>query len=1043
MRACLREHPNGPPVHLASSEPSTSPIKQHQSQTPLPTSTSVGSTSSSIFATPPHKTEPAAQQQASASTHRRAHSRSDSRSQSISNRQITIPPSPSVSSTTTPHNNANNADIPAGRPQKPAHARSASSISRPPSPPMTEASSSRTPFNSNHPYPHLPEPQPRPTGSYPSPSPSPIEPSSGNGASSDLPSPSTADPLSPNDHTPTTATHSHSSHHLDSYHEPQAPSPSIPAVARAPSPASFSIARPPRQPLAQPPASRPPTVLSNACRHSRNASFNAQPQRLSQLLGAKKSLPDLRLPHAQIISERRHVGDVRVVSVATGGVGVASGAGWAGGEAERVVNRGMGGGRMNRKASDDALSIRSNSRPFPSNRTLLQGLENASPSNPLNNHNNIPSSTTSTDGPHSLYFQRLSTLHPSPVPPSTVLPPPLLSFIHSTRSLLFALSQIRTSLSSHLLLSPHHLHLSTNVLQKVLQPAGIYVERLVDALDRFDSVSRRKTGGVEGGVVRGVVEASRDAVGVFGKVVAVLSIQLKVSGSSSSTGGKEKEGVSEELRFTRTLLLMLYGAMSEVSIAWNAMQPLLKEIAPLLSASSSANTPTSRSFSQPHHPSSSSASPSGPSTPGPSRPHHILSNASTSLNGAAIRTPISPIPERAESQSPSSSMANSPVFNRSLSASQPFSSLISSASNGSLSGMAQAAMAGVGGGGGGSGSKKNGKEEGSASTPMPASTPTPGPPSQAARSKSRRHAGSFSTKDVEFGAKMAPTSTDPTPPTKSTSSAPSSAAPALRSALRNPFASSSSPSSTAPSASSSPQTHNVPLHNNASAASYETSPFTVSEPFSKPRTNGTNPSINPSPLQIPSSNPSSSRSPSSSDVSPNGGRPSSSQTTTLSRPTHSSRSSVSSMGEQSSSSVPTSPPDDQQLSSSSSHPQQQQQQQQQPAGAATTTTSSYASSNVRNGRYGLSNYGRSGSAAGLAAPETPQAAERPSMTAGGGGGGGSEAASKVMDDGLAQILEEAVQAALAVYPSIEEDVTAFLVSSRIPLLPIWTLGSPR
>jgi hypothetical protein len=65
------------------------------------------------------------------------------------------------------------------------------------------------------------------------------------------------------------------------------------------------------------------------------------------------------------------------------------------------------------------------------------------------------------------------------------------------------------------------------------------------------------------------------------------------------------------------------------------------------------------------------------------------------------------------------------------------------------------------------------------------------------------------------------------------------------------------------------------------------------------------------------------------------------------------------------------------------------------------------------------------------------------MTAGGGGGGGSEAASKVMDDGLAQILEEAVQAALAVYPSIEEDVTAFLVSSRIPLLPIWTLGSPR
>jgi hypothetical protein len=102
MRACLREHPNGPPVHLASSEPSTSPIKQHQSQTPLPTSTSVGSTSSSIFATPPHKTEPAAQQQASASTHRRAHSRSDSRSQSISNRQITIPPSPSVSSTTTP-----------------------------------------------------------------------------------------------------------------------------------------------------------------------------------------------------------------------------------------------------------------------------------------------------------------------------------------------------------------------------------------------------------------------------------------------------------------------------------------------------------------------------------------------------------------------------------------------------------------------------------------------------------------------------------------------------------------------------------------------------------------------------------------------------------------------------------------------------------------------------------------------------------------------------------------------------------------------------
>jgi hypothetical protein len=137
-------------------------------------------------------------------------------------------------------------------------------------------------------------------------------------------------------------------------------------------------------------------------------------------------------------------------------------------------------------------------------------------------------------------------------------------------------------------------------------------------------MSRRNTPPVQ--AVRGVIQATRESVGVFAKVVAILRMQVPAL-----------RGCDE--RYTRTLLLMIYGSMAEVACSWTAMAPLLEEIKTLLSSEAAL----------------------------PARAFMMGGTKMVQSNSFSGRTPISPIPERGESHSPPSvtrtntSVGNSPL----------------------------------------------------------------------------------------------------------------------------------------------------------------------------------------------------------------------------------------------------------------------------------------------------------------------------------------------------------------------------------------------
>ena len=182
--------------------------------------------------------------------------------------------------------------------------------------------------------------------------------------------------------------------------------------------------------------------------------------------------------------------------------------------------------------------------------------------------NNLTTSTSerrapSMDVERNSYFRRLSTL---PTASISAIPAALLSFVDSVRGILFAVSQIYQSLQHYTVYAIDE-RLSS-VLQKVLDPASQYMLQLINALDSFDSMSRR--GAPPPSVIKRVVESCRDNVSVFGKAVGVLALQLKVLASR------------DDVRYSRHMLLMLYGAMAEISNSWHGIAQHIDSIEPLL-----------------------------------------------------------------------------------------------------------------------------------------------------------------------------------------------------------------------------------------------------------------------------------------------------------------------------------------------------------------------------------------------------------------------------------------------------------------------------
>ena len=149
------------------------------------------------------------------------------------------------------------------------------------------------------------------------------------------------------------------------------------------------------------------------------------------------------------------------------------------------------------------------------------------------------------------YFQRLSAM-----PTSIKLPAPLLCLAETTRSVLFVSSQIYQTIehyASHAIDEKH-----STIFKKLLEPASADMVLLIQALDRFDSTSRK--GLPPPPVCRGVAETCRNVITAINKAVYMFAIQLKVA-------------PCDDHRYSRWILMELYASTAEISVAWQNLVP--------------------------------------------------------------------------------------------------------------------------------------------------------------------------------------------------------------------------------------------------------------------------------------------------------------------------------------------------------------------------------------------------------------------------------------------------------------------------------------
>lgn len=276
--------------------------------------------------------------------------------------------------------------------------------------------------------------------------------------------------------------------------------------------------------------------------HGRNASFTGSARDRRPALFGKKSLPDLR-----------------AVNVSDG------------------VNKQAIGGASKGILAPDPLSQDEFSIPSP-----LSHRQDSSSSSDGSSHfqsrkayaQTPPTSASPTSGDvprpvpeveRHAYFKRLSAL------PATAminnLSSSLRSLVECARSLFFAVSQVYQALS-HYITYTNDRQLSS-VLKKVTDPAYTYMMQLNGALDRFDAICKKTT--PPPSLCRALVESSRDTAAMFGKAIAMMSLQLNILASK------------DDDRYMRSLVLIFYGAMAEISTAWQSMVPHIEAIKPHLS----------------------------------------------------------------------------------------------------------------------------------------------------------------------------------------------------------------------------------------------------------------------------------------------------------------------------------------------------------------------------------------------------------------------------------------------------------------------------
>ncbi|GAA5898338.1 uncharacterized protein JCM6883_000994 [Sporobolomyces salmoneus] len=326
-----------------------------------------------------------------------------------------------------------------------------------------------------------------------------------------------------------------------------------------------------------------------SARHSRNASHSLM-QSLEPAprngLKSKKSLPDLRQSHADILAERRNGSTIeREENRITPALPTLDKL-----KAERppflhsVTAKASLPTQSHPVHNGDSLStflstpvplprvaapiVRSESaRPIPRSVPVATTSKSLPPLDPPK-----PSFTTSLEPPKreeagrttptefernsGAYFRRQSMLPASTI--AKAVPSALLEFAEAIRGILFSLSQIYSALRQFVVFASQDRLPAT--IARLMGSADQATNSLINALDRFDSQSRR--GLPPQRIVRQVFTTCRDNVVTFGQLVAALQPQLGVLTATA------------DVRYTRTLLLMLYGSMGEIANSWSAVVPL-------------------------------------------------------------------------------------------------------------------------------------------------------------------------------------------------------------------------------------------------------------------------------------------------------------------------------------------------------------------------------------------------------------------------------------------------------------------------------------
>lgn len=153
------------------------------------------------------------------------------------------------------------------------------------------------------------------------------------------------------------------------------------------------------------------------------------------------------------------------------------------------------------------------------------------------------------------YFRRLSSL-----PQSKRVSLSSAKVVEAARGLLFSLSQTHTAVRQYVgfCTDPE----LTATINRMLYNANAHVGALVDVLEIHDTRSFTAD-------ARPVIEACRACVGAFKHVINILHKRVKDLTSQA------------DIRYTRTLLLLLFGASIEIQNSWNCLKPGEVTISPV------------------------------------------------------------------------------------------------------------------------------------------------------------------------------------------------------------------------------------------------------------------------------------------------------------------------------------------------------------------------------------------------------------------------------------------------------------------------------